>query len=123
MKKVLILLLLAFALVGCQNIDPIVDEEILNDNMNNELEGYVMVKSTRYADIYMIYFDKEDYKWYDDTFGELDEMGMYYLYTRIDVVPFYRLINTTEVMIYVAGQSSVKIFVKASDIHTIKIEV
>jgi hypothetical protein len=121
MKKILIVLLLVFTLVGCEK--PIVNEEVLNDNINAELEGYVMVKSTYYADIYMIYFDPNNYKWHDETFGELSEVDLYYLYTPIKVIPFYRLINVHEVMLYSTGRNSVEIFVKASDIHTIKIEV
>jgi len=124
MKKLFIILLLAFALVGCQNIDPIVYEEALNDNINSEVEDYVMVKSTTYAGIYMLYFDPEDYRWYDDeNYGVLNDWGKYYLYTPIEVIPFYRLINVNKVMIYGTGRNSVEIFVKASDIHTIKIEV
>jgi|AZIJ01.1.fsa_nt_gi hypothetical protein len=122
MKKILILLILVFTLVGCEK--PIVNEEVLNDNINAEIEGYVLVKSTQYSGIYMVYFDPNEYIWYDDeTYDELQERDYEYLYTPIEVLPFYRLVNVNKVMIYSTGRNSYEIFVKASDIHTIKIEV
>ena len=118
MKKLIIIILLTFALYGCQNMG-----DVLNDNLNSELEGYVMVKSTMYNNIYIVYFDEDSYVWHDETYGELSEFGLYYLYQRIDIVPFYTLINRNQVMLYGTGRNAAEIFVKASDIHRIKIEV
>ena len=109
MKKILILLLLLFTLVGCQ--------------ANRNADGLVSVRVGIINDEDIYYFDENNYIWYDNSFLPLNENGYYYIYTEIEEIPFYELANKNEVMIYGTGRNSYEIFVKASDIHTIKIEV
>ena len=109
MKKLIILLLLAFVLIGCEP--------------NRNVDGYVMIKSIMYNDENIYYFDEEDYKWYDETFLPLYEYDYHYLYKKIDIAPFYELLEDDKVLVYGTGKNSVEIFVKASDIKSIKLEV
>jgi len=110
MKKILILLILAFSLIGCQT--------------NRNVDGYVKIKSTTHNDTFIYYFDPNEYEFYDsDRYMALNENGYDYVYVKIDTMPFYELANKKEVTIYSTGRNSYEIFVKASDIHTIKIEV
>ena len=109
MKKPLILLILVL-LVGCQ--------------ANRNVEGYVKVKTTLHNDTFIYYFDPNEYEFYDsDRYMALNENGYDYVYVKIDTMPFYELANKKEVTIYSTGRNSYEIFVKTSDIHTIKIEV